>query len=300
METGSNPVFKMYGQIIPVIKKYDEALKQADFTQFNLIFQVARDSASFCIFNSENRKFMSVESVEFEGAEPFQNLSALIRSFSAEHQVLSRQFKSVQILYESNQSSLVPAPLFDEKEKESYSRFSFAGTDDHDILFDSIKNLDSYNLYLIPKVLKNTLAEIFPEHNLTSHSSILIESLLIMHRNSSDLKRIFINVRKFHLDIVIMDGRKLLYFNTFNYRSKEDFIYFVIFVMDQLKLNPEENELILSGFIDKNSKIFETIYKYVRIVSFQPRPNAFNYSYIFSDIPSHYYSNLFNFPLCES
>ena len=90
-----------------------------------------------------------------------------------------------------------------------------------------------------------------------------------------------------------------MYYNAFKYKTKEDFIYYLIFVLDQLKLNPEEIELVLSGLIDKNSKLFEMVYKYVRNITFPPLDASYNYSYIFNDIPSHQYSNLLNLFLCE-
>ena len=64
-------------------------------------------------------------------------------------------------------------------------------------------------------------------------------------------------------------------------------------------MNPEEIELILSGTIDKNSKLFETIHKYIRDVNFQVKTDTFNYSYIFNDIKSYDYINLLNYELCE-
>ena len=122
----------------------------------------------------------------------------------------------------------------------------------------------------------------------------------MLHKNLQFQKRIFVNVRNSYLDIIITEERKLLYYNSFNYRSKEDFIYYVIFVLEQLKLNPEEIDLILSGYIDKNSKIFDIIFNYVRNIRFQGLTDSFKYSYIFNDIPSHYYFNLLNVGLCES
>jgi hypothetical protein len=300
METGSNPVFEMYGQIIPLIKKYDEALKQADFTQLNLFLQISMEGLSLSTFNTENNKFLSIEHVEFDNPELNPDIYSLLKHFFSDHFATNHQFKSVYILFESTNSSLIPEPMYDESEKMSFSKFSFTQSDDHDTLSDKIKNLDAYNLYLVPKVLKKDLEELFPGHKFYSHAGIFIDNLLVTYKNSVNQKRIFINVRKSYLDIVILDGRSLLYFNTFNYLSKEDFIYYVIYVMDQLKLNPEEIEIIFSGIIEKNSLIFDTIYKYVRNVSFQPKPAGFSYSYLFSDIPSHYFFNLLHLPLCES
>lgn len=290
----------MYGRIIPLIKKYDEALKQADFNNLSLFLQISMEEVSCSAFHTENNKFLSIEHVEFDSTGISSDFNSLLTHFFSDHFATNHQFKSVYILFESINSSLIPEPLYDETEKMSFSKFSFTQSDDYETFCDKIINLDAFNLFPVPKILKHTLDELFPGHKFFSHAKVLIDNLLIMYKNSLNQKRIFINVRKSYLDIVIFDGRNLVYFNTFNYKSKEDFIYFVIYVMDQLKLNPEEIEVIFSGMIEKNSMIFETIYKYVRNVSFQPKPVGFSYSYLFSDIPSHYFFNLLHLPLCES
>ncbi|MBM3435779.1 MAG: DUF3822 family protein [Bacteroidetes bacterium] len=290
----------MYGKIIPVVKKYDEALNQADFSKLNLIIQLAIDGASFCIFNIESSKFLSIESVEFENPDQNDNVGYLLKQLFQDHLIRANTFNSVYILFESNSTSLVPIPLFDENEKASFSNFSFTGRQNCQLMHDKINNIEAYNLYLVPKVLIETAGELFPGHINFGHSKILIESLLIKYKNSLNQKRIFANVRSSCLDILVLEGKKLLYYNIFSYKTREDFVYFIIFVMDQLNLNPEESELKLSGYIDKNSKIFDILYKYIRHVSFLERTNSFSYSYLFGDIPSHYFFSLLNLPVCGS
>ncbi|MEA3399321.1 MAG: DUF3822 family protein, partial [Patescibacteria group bacterium] len=45
--------------------------------------------------------------------------------------------------------------------------------------------------------------------------------------------------------------------------------YFLLFVLEQLKLNPEEIELIFIGAIEKSSNLYEIIFKYIRIKPFK-------------------------------
>jgi hypothetical protein len=299
-ETGNNAAYAMHGKIIPVIKKYDKALIQANSIKYKLFLQLSFESVTFCIFSPEDNKFLSIESLIFNNVHRIQDTLSLLKQYYSDHPWLNLPYNAVKILFESDKTTLIPAPLFDEKETDSFSRFNFSYSENTSICSDYIKHLDAYILYPVPEHLKSTLNEIFPGHILGSHSGVFIESLLINNKNLKAQKRFFVNVRKFELDIVILDGRKLLYFNSFRYSSKEDFIYFVIFVLEQLQMNPEEIELVFSGLINKNSKLFETVYKYVRSISFQSINENFNYSYVFTDIPSHYYFNLISFQLCES
>ena len=101
------------------------------------------------------------------------------------------------------------------------------------------------------------------------------------------------------VDIVIIEGNQLLFYNAFPYHSKQDFIYFIIFVIEQLNLNPEDIELKFSGKIDKKSTLYDIAWKYIRNIGFQELPASYRYSYVFNDIPAHYYFVLLNSGICE-
>lgn len=289
----------MPDQIIKIVNKYDEALNKADSEKYKLSIQLSLDGFSFCIFDENTNKFLSIESITIENPNRVDIFCSLIKQFFSAHSWLNLKFKSTNIIYETQKSTLIPSPLFDEAEKNTYSDFNFTPEEDHCVYYDKMISLDAFNLYTVPVQLKNTLNELFQDHKLLSHSGSLIESLLILYKNLPVQKRVFVNVRNSYLDIVITEGKKLLYFNSFTYKTKEDFIYYVIFVLEQLDLNPEEIELLFSGFINKNAELFGIVYKYVRNIQFPKLTNSFRYSYIFNDIPSHYYFNLLNITLCE-
>ena len=289
----------MPGHITQTILKYDEALHKADSENYKLSIQLSPDGFSFCIFNEAQNKFLSIESNALRNVKNIDNFCILFEDVFQNHQWLNLSYKRVNILFESSKSTLIPTPLFDAKETENYTKFNFTFSDDQKIRTDKLVNVDAYKLYAVPKQLIDLLQRLYPGYHLFSHAGVLIESLLILNKNLPAHKRCYVNVRNSYIDIVITEGGKLLYYNAFNFKTKEDFIYYLIFVLDQLKLNPEEIELVLSGFIDKNSKLFEMVYKYVRNITFPPLTDSFNYSYIFNDIQTHHYFNLINLYLCE-
>lgn len=289
----------MPDQIVQIVKKYDEALSEADSKKYILSIQISLDGFLFCLFDEEKNKFLSIEALSLSNFNNVGIFAETLKQFVADHPWLTLQYKAVNIIYETPKSTLVPSPLFDDTEKETLTKFNFAIEENQEVKYDKLNNLDAIILYTIPVQLTKSLIELFPGHNLLSHSGVLIESILILHKNLPDQKRAFVNVRNSYLDIIVSEGRKLIYSNTFSYKTKEDFVYFLIFVFEQLMLNPEEIDLVISGLIDKNSELFEIIYKYVRNISFQGLTDLFKYSYIFNDIPSHNYFNLLNIGLCE-
>ena len=57
-------------------------------------------------------------------------------------------------------------------------------------------------------------------------------------------------------------------------KTKEDFIYYILFTLEQLELNPEETMVTLLGDIDTTSDNYKFLYAYVRNINFLNSKNA--------------------------
>jgi hypothetical protein len=289
----------MPGETYHTIKKYDEALNPGSSENYSLYIQIAASALTFCIFDQYLNKYLSIESFPF----PDLSLRNADRSVSekkiSDHSLLNRKFKTVSIIYEINQSTLVPEPLFDSNELVALSNFNFTVAENLELKYEKLKNLDAYIIYPLPESVIKLVDQYFVNHRFRPHLSVLIESLLIKHKNLPNQKRIFVNVRTSFIDIIITEGKQLIYANTFNFRTKEDFVYYIIFVLEQLNLNPENTDLTLAGEIDKKSELFELLYKYVRNVDFATLPQTVKYSYVFNEFPAHHFYTLLNIRFCE-
>src|SRR2546421_440654 len=104
-----------------------------------------------------------------------------------------------------------------------------------------------------------------------------------MNKNNKS-KKVFANFHSSYFEIVILEGRGLLFCNAFKYKTSEDIAYYILFVYEQLHLNPEEIELILSGEIEKTAKEHSLLYNYIRNIKFDTLHENFKYSYKFDGI----------------
>ena len=80
---------------------------------------------------------------------------------------------------------------------------------------------------------------------------------------------------------MIVQNQKLILYNSFEYKTPQDFIYYILFTAEQLQLNPENFVLKLIGKIDETDELFKICYKYIRNVSLL---NIENQSNNFSEI----------------
>ena len=94
----------------------------------------------------------------------------------------------------------------------------------------------------------------------------------------------YVNVSKSTLDIVVLESDQLLLCNTFSYTSKEDFVYYLLFVAEQLQLDVLEFPLYFTGKITLETALYKSTYLYIKNVYFLESTNS-----VFSafKIPSH-------------
>jgi hypothetical protein len=147
-------------------------------------------------------------------------------------------------------------------------------------------------------MLVDKLKQLFPSGRILHDTSSLIEELFVKNKNKDSGNTIYVNVQPAHFEVLIFQNNNLFFFNSFQYKTAEDFIYYILFVAEQMKRNPETLELVLLGEIERPSAIFDLLFKYVRNIKFCNHNDTFTYSYVFNEMPDHFYYNLLNLNLC--
>ena len=211
-----------------------------------------------------------------------ENLLLKIETIFNTDAYLQNDFITVTVIHQNNLSTVVPNRFFDKKKMAFYLNFNVKTLATDFITFDDLEILKAKNVYVPYVNINNYLFQNFGEFEYKHHSTVLIEKLL--KNTTTKEKTMFVNVSKTSLDIVVLENKKLLLSNAFSYDSKEDFIYYVLFVAEQLNLDVQEFPLYLLGEITLKSKTYKITYKYIKNVSFLESTNAI---YDTFNIPSH-------------
>ena len=75
---------------------------------------------------------------------------------------------------------------------------------------------------------------------------------------------IYVNINKSYLNIIVFKGRELNYSNSFNYKSKDDILYFLLFVMEQNKLVNNKTKIKLIGEKEDTNHHYTYLSKFVK------------------------------------
>ena len=246
---------------------------QQHHTKRQLSIQFSLDGFSFCISNAENCiVHFSSYTFDNEGTTP-ESLLGLIEEVFKNDEDLHDDFESVMVIHQNHLSSLVPIVYFDEKQLKSYLHYTIKTISTDFIAFDDLDIMDAKNVYIPYINVNNFFFQHFGSFEYKHHTTVLIDKFL---KHSKKVHTCFyVNVSKHGLDIVFIDNEKLILSNSFEFYSKEDFIYHILFTFEQLKLDPNESPVYFTGNIYKASDLYKIAYKYIRNIEFLSSSQVF-------------------------
>lgn len=287
-----------------VISKVDDAFSIQETRNYGLFIQFNEASFIYCLLDYRRNKFMGVQQIkrnEFQQRPGTKTtFNDFLKSVITAMPWLKNPYKSVKIAYEGKKNTLIPGPLFDPNDLENYLSFNYKFDPEEKPLSDHLVLMDNYNVFSIPGATADAMAGIYPQSRIYHLSTILIESILINYKNRINANRVFLHLREKHFDLMLFDGRQMSYFNSFPYLNAEDVTYYLIFVLEQLNINPENIPVVLLGKADRSSNLFELLQRYIRHVEFGRRNENFKFSYVFNQVSPQSFYPLLNFTLCGS
>lgn len=172
------------------------------------------------------------------------------------------------IVVDSDKHTFVPAALYQETKKSKYLDFLGLKEDNSVVCADYIEPVDMYNIYSVSKKEHAKLKNL--ENTEFRHAStLLLEELIKENLERIDDTRVYLNVKNNSFEMMILKAANLLFDNTFRFKTKEDFLYFVLFSMEQLHLDAEITPVYFMGMIEKDSQVVELVTRYIRDVRFK-------------------------------
>ena len=249
-----------------VIKK-SSTISLRDTKDTKLSIQFNLDGFSFCITDNTSEEILYFYEYLFKEKKitPESLLKKIEELFKTDS-YLQKDFSSVSVVHQNNLSCLVPNTYFSENKLSEYLNFNIKTLTSDFITFDDIQSIKAKNVYIPYVNINNFLFQNFGEFEYKHHLTIFIEKLISI--NNSDEKVVYVNVSSDSFDVVVIQNKQLYFSNSFSFETKEDFIYYILFTFEQLKLDVEEIQLYFTGDVELESELYTITYQYIRNVLF--------------------------------
>ena len=243
-----------------------------------LTIQVSLNGLSYVCFDTLTNKPTALQNITIDSFHKNIKIEELFAESFKKYTELQAGYDEIIILHNNNLSTFVPTALFDEEYLGSYLQFNTKVFETDFFAFDTLEKYEMNNVYIPYVNMNNYFIDQFGSFYYKHANTILVNKLLDLSKNIED-RKMFVHVCEGHFEIVVIQNQKLQFFNSFEYNTPEDYIYYILFIAEQLQLNPEHFKLEILGIINEEDEYYKIAFKYIRNTSlFEVDSTHNNYS----------------------
>ncbi len=235
--------------------------------EFNkLSIQVSLSGLSFCVLDTISNSILDSGKLVFEKERSPYGLQKGLVTLFEKHHLAKRIFSEIVVVHRNKLFSLVPKSLFNADEMANYLKFNTKIFANDHIDYDEVESYDMINVYVPFVNINNYIYELFGEFTFKHNGTVMIASLLSGHKTTKD-PSCYVFIADQQMDVTVISQKKLLLYNSFDFTTKEDFIYYLLFTLEQLQLDTETVKLKLFGEIEEGDVIYNICHQYVKHIS---------------------------------
>lgn len=286
-----------------LIKRITERKFDVDkLNQYSLSIQIGLRDFQLLVVDTSNNQCLLLEDFGLVKIESYSQLVETLKIIFNNHHVLSAGFwKSVKISIKNSKYSFVPAALFDKSELDNYLQINCkVNKKIEELVYFKHNNSDVVNIFAINKRILDWISKSYPNINVlyTHQASALIEGVLKAGKKYSD-DTLFIYVDRFKLHLITTKNNNLQYYNQFPIKIFADYIKYIMLVLKGLGYHQKSTEVVISGYLGKQSRHFHEFGKFIKKLSFGERPAGLKFAHQFDEAEDHQFTDLYGTYLCE-
>jgi hypothetical protein len=258
----------------------------------SLSLYLAPSSFQFAVFTDDFNTLSSLGDIQISAIKDnFEDTIALL----VNNYGLNRsKYKKVNIGVLNHHFTIVPEAYAVDSDIKSLLKFNTGVTS----LRSMKHSLNQTEFcFTIDQDILHYFEKTFPSASIR-HSGALAIDLLFNHHSLKD-KDLFLHVGEGFIEIAVKERNNLLFYNVFNYENNEDILYFLLFTMEQLNLDPLRVKVGIACQRPVTDELIKNIQKYIKQVHFCVHNSQIKLKGDASLLPQHYYFTILNQHLCE-
>ncbi len=229
-----------------------------------LSIQLSLNGFSFLVKSKEDGECLAYKHHKLQNIKLIDELIRKADSIIATDPLLSNTYTSAIAFFIDQKATLVPQEFFDVNNLRKFYEFNQSLGEYDELNYNIIPSAEAYTVFSLPNYLSNSFYNVLPNIKFLHQSTKLIE---IGIKHSSDLN-VVLGLNAGFFDIAIIEQNSLLLYNSFEYTNPQDFIYFFLYPLFQLKLDPSEIIVSLVGEESQNKAIIEVLKTKVHSITY--------------------------------
>ncbi|MCI0751307.1 MAG: DUF3822 family protein [Flammeovirgaceae bacterium] len=280
-----------------LIKKVkDERFDEDLIHQYALLINLGTRDFQIGVVDSQDHRILLLEDYVLPSIGSHQEHLAALKHLFDDHSLLLAGFwKFIKVSIKNNKFVQVPKALFSDDALSDYLKFN-AHIDPatEEFLYSIHEHSSSVTVFAIHKELRLWLQGLYQNSTVvfTHQSLTLIDGIMRAAAKRQD-NPLYIYIDRFKLHILSVQQDKLVYYNQFIIKQFSDYVRYIMLVMKALNMDQSTSQVVLWGYVGKNSPHYHEFYKYISNVSFGDRPSFLEFGYMFDEVQEHHFTDLY-------
>lgn len=255
---------------------------------YNITIQCSLDGFCFVIHDIEENKIIDIELYQTSETGDETLIMEALEKTVFKKGLYEKPVHDVRYIVGNRLNTLIPEELFDEQQMESYFRFSHELPKGYSLISEKLPSLHCVNVFALSSIQEKAIQGLWDNVTFTHQSSVFLKG--VKSEDPFDDKTVaYVNVNSRSFDLAIVSEGKLSFFNNFKFSTKEDFIYFLMFALEQQQLSGQEVPVYFAGLISGNSEIIKLCERYIKRIHFINPNGSVEVDMSLSGTPFQYY-----------
>ena len=280
-----------------LLKKIKDPKFEIDRLEFySLSLFIGSKDFQILIADTETRQCLLLEDYVFDAKLEESDKFAVVKYIIDDHHLLLANFwRAINFIIKNRTFSFVPEKIFQENRISSYLNVHASFSPIYDeVMLTYHKQLDFVNVFTVPRSFVSLTSKIYPGKTVQfiHQSSALINGAIA--NNELGEKAVSIYIDRFGLHILVVNDKKLIFYNQYVIKSFEDYFKYIKMASNELDFDLYSDKITLYGYLGKNTPHFSKLKETMTQLIMGSRPKNLKFSFVFDEVLEHQYFDLFS------
>ncbi len=267
-----------------------------DYEQCRLLMEVNPHSFTYVLLSTRGMRPLVIRHFQWDKSD-VDLLDEMLRDIIFDDEFLCLPVHETFLVYNFPESSLVPEILFNADLNKPLTDLVYGSLNRDLLLSEKIPWWELHNVYRTPAAVHRILQQKFSAGKHWHFYSLLLKchKMFTAKEEEQFIKAIFYTDR---MVLLAFRNGQLLLAQTFGYLDAKDVAYYLLNTCSQLGMVQDEVVLEVSGFIEKQSALFNELQKFFLHLSFEKMEDSIIVTDELKEYPMHYFSSLLKMSVC--
>jgi Protein of unknown function (DUF3822) len=281
----------------PEISIKNPSFEYEKLAEYALYLQTDGYDVQYIVQRVADKEVMLLKDYTFPTAlNTDQQIQVLEKVYELDWFLKANFWHSIHISLPCIGFTLVPVQLYQANRTESYLQWVSPKLDDkHSIYSTPIVKLKSQLVAQLRGDFMEFFEGVYPQAKLQyyAQTEAMLKHISHQYQRTKEAQ-VIVHINNQQVMIGVWRNEKLILLNQYHCPSAQDVVYFVLLVMDELRIERETCPVELLGKISPVSEIVHLLKNYIRHLNIgQPKPEWLGMNPDFDNVAYHYYSDLF-------